>query len=120
MGEHYYELICVYVDNILCVDLDPKASLLKLGKGYNIKKGSLKPPDTYLGAQVKKKSLPDGTYAWGMSSMKYCKAAIDTVQQMLKEDGDRFHLKMTQLTPFDTLYKPELDLTKEIGPKLAS
>ena len=119
-GEHYYELICVYVDDILCVDLDPKASLLKLGEIYNIKEGSLKPPDTYLGAQVKKKSLPDGTYAWGMSSTKYCEAAIDTVQQMLKEDGDGFHLKTTQLTPFDTSYKPELNVTKELGPELAS
>jgi hypothetical protein len=121
-GSEYYELLLTYVDDILCISLDPKATIDFIGDVYEIKKGSEKRPDTFLGAQIYRHHLEDGTYAWAMSSEKYVKSAIVTVEALLDEDeGEvRYHLKTTAKTPFPTSYKPELDLTKELREDMIS
>ncbi len=60
----------MYVDDILMISEDPKKTLKLIGEVYNIKAGSLGPPDTYLGAQIYKHNLRDGTWAWGMTSQE--------------------------------------------------
>jgi hypothetical protein len=57
-----------------------------------------------------------------MSSETYVKNAVNTVETLLDEDeGEvRYHLKTTAKTPFPASYRPELDLTKELGPELLS
>ena len=116
----YYELLLVYVDDILLVSHDPRPSLIELGKVYALKKSSLGTPDIYLGAQIYQHSLPDGRKSWGMSSERYVKSSIETVEGLLKEDGDGYHLKSTAKEPVPLSYKPELDVSPELGPKLAS
>ena len=121
-GSEYYEILLSYVDDILCVSEDPKKTIKAIGDEYEIKEGSEGRPDTFLGAQIYRHHLPNGTYAWAMSSEKYIKNAINTVETLLDEDegGVRYHLKTTAKTPFPTSYKPELDLTKELGPAMMS
>ena len=87
---------------------------------YEIKEATAGPPDSYLGTQIYKHSLPDGCWAWAMSSIKYVKNAIQTVETLLKEDGNGLHLKTTAHVPFPSSYKPELDFSPELtGPLLA-
>ena len=117
-GEPYYELILVYVDDLLLVSDKPEPLFEEIDKLYKIKKGSIGPPSTYLGAQVYRHNLPDGSSAWGMSSEKYVNNAIKIVEQLLKEDGDGRHLKTTARVPIETSYKPELDATEELGETL--
>jgi hypothetical protein len=62
-GTEYYELLLVYVDDILLVSHDPGTTLRVIGTYYELKEGSLGPPDTYLGAQVYQHNLPDGRKA---------------------------------------------------------
>ena len=119
-GTEYYELCLVYVDDILLVSHNPRPSLLQIGAFYELKGGSLGNPETYLGAQVYRHYLRDGRKAWGMSSEKYTKNAVQTVEALLHEDGDGFHLKSTVKQPLPTTYKPELDISRELGPRLTS
>ena len=119
-GSEYYELCLVYVDDILLVSHDPKPTLLRIGASYEIKEGSLGPPETYLGAQVYKHYLPDGRAAWGMASEKYTRNAVKTVEDLIREDNEGLHLKTTAREPLPSGYKPELDISKELGDKLTS
>ena len=119
-GTEYYELLMVYVDDILMVSHDPKATIDKIGEVYEIKEGSAGAPSTYLGAQVYRHSLPDGRSAWAMSSEKYAKNAVRTVKELLREDGEGCHLKSTASVPYPTSYKPELDMSEPLDEDLMS
>ena len=59
-GMDYYELLLVYMDDILLVNHDPKSTLDNLGKIYALKEGSLGKLDIYLGSQIYEHYLPDG------------------------------------------------------------
>ena len=119
-GAEYYKLLLVYVDDILLMSHDPKSTLTRLGKIYPLKERSLGKPELYLRAQIYEHHLPDGRKAWGMSNEKYVKSAVSTVEDLLKEDGDGYHLKTTAREPVPHSYKPELDITSELGPQLTS
>ena len=99
---------------------DLRPSLIDLGKVYALKEGSLGTPDIYLGAQIYQHSLPDGRKSWGMSSERYIRSSIETVDGLLKEDGDGYHLKSTAKELVPLSYRPELDVSPELGLKLAS
>ena len=119
-GEEYYELILVYVDDILLVSHDPQPVLDKIDKHYKIKAGSTGEPTIYLGAQIYKHNLPNGSWAWGMTSEKYVTNAVRIVEELLNEDGHGKHLKTTAKVPVPSSYKPELDTSPELEPKLTS
>ena len=53
-GDIYYELLLVYVDDILCISHDPCPILDTIDSFYKIKEGSLEELSTYLGAQIYK------------------------------------------------------------------
>ena len=123
-GTEYYELLLVYVDDILLVSHAPRSTLEAIGEICEIKDGKIDEPETHLGAQVYMHHLPDGTSAWALTCEKCIKNAIATVEMMLDGDarnGAAAHkLKSTAVTPFPTSHKPELDFTKELGPELLS
>ena len=119
-GTEYYELLLVYVDDILLVSHQPKPTLEELGKIYALKDGSLDKPKIYLGAQLYEHFLPDGRKAWAMASDKYVKSAMTTVEDLLKSDGDGSHLKTTAKEPVPTSYRPELDVSEELNAEMTS
>ena len=119
-GTEYYELLLVYVDDILLVSHQPKPTLEELGKIYALKDGSLDKPEIYLGAQLYEHFLPDGRKAWAMASDKYVKSAVTTVEDLLKSDGDGSHLKTTAKEPVPTSYRPELDVSEELNAEMTS
>ena len=82
----YYELLLVYVEDILLVSHDPKPMLKAIGEEYELKVASLKEPDTYLGVQISKWGLPDGMHTWAMSSKKYVKNTVLMVETLLARD----------------------------------
>ena len=45
----YYELLLIYVDNILLVSHDPEPMLKAINEEYELKVGNLKEPDTCFG-----------------------------------------------------------------------
>ena len=48
------------------------------------------------------------------------KNVVKTVEQLLEEDGQGYVLKNNAKNPFPSNYKPELDVTDELGEGLAS
>ena len=118
----HYEMVLVYVDDILIFSRDPKTAMDELGQMYELKPESVKPPDIYLGANIEKIQLPDGRVEWGMTSRTYVKNAIKIVESLLAEDyeGENARLKTTARNPFPSGYKPELDVTNELHDDMVS
>ena len=74
-GEKYYEYILVYVDDILCISVDPRRPMNDISRTLRFKKDKIEPPELYLGAKLEKKIL-NGVGVWTMTSCNYVKAAI--------------------------------------------
>ena len=116
----HYEMILVYVDDILIFAKKPKEIMDDLGKHYEMKPESVKTPEMYLGANFDKIQLPDGRSEWCMSSKHYVKNAIKVIEAWMIEDDPEAKLKSTAKNPFPSGYKPELDVTTELNDDLAS
>jgi hypothetical protein len=118
-GVKYWAYILIYVDDILCIHHDPRTSLSHIDKYFKMKPGSIMEPTFYLGAKLKKTVMPNGVAAWGMSSSKYVQAAVQNVQEYLKNNGD-MKLKKKASAPFEATYRAEIDESPVLGPKLAN
>ena len=116
-GEKVYEYILLYVDDALVVGINAKEQLDHVGTYFEFKKGSIGPPSTYLGSQLRLVVLENGQEAWGISSPKYVQAAVQNVEDRLKKTGQQLK-KAT--APMRTSYCPDLDVTRECDPEEAS
>ena len=67
-----------------------------------------------------KVQMLDGREVWGSSSRYYVKNVIIVVKRLFEEDGKGYTLRNTVKAPFLLGYKPELDVTEDLGPELAS
>jgi hypothetical protein len=79
-GFEYYEMLFVYVDDILSLSHRTKEAIEEITKFYKAKDGSIKEPDIYLGVKISKIQMPDGQEAWLLSPRNYVKSAIDVVE----------------------------------------
>jgi hypothetical protein len=107
-GVKYCAYILIYVNDILCVHHDPGTSLAQIDKYLKMKPGSIMEPIFYFGANPKKTVIPNGVVAWGMSSSKYVQAAVQNVQEYLKENGES-KLKKNASAPFEAIYRAEIE-----------
>jgi hypothetical protein len=118
-GFKYWSYVMVYTDDILVVDHEPKSIMDYLASRYKLKPGSVKEPDTYLGAQVSKfyiDGAPDPEKpTWAMSSEKYVKQAVSDVEQELSSVDKCLPTRVT--TPLSQGYRPELDQSRELDAK---
>jgi hypothetical protein len=119
-GHKYYEMLFVYVDDILALSHQATECIQEITTFFKAKDGSIKPPEIYLGADVAKIQLPDGREVWSTSPRTYVKNSILVVERLLEEDGDGYVLKSNARNPFPTGYKPEVDVTDELDQTLAS
>ena len=119
-GEPYYKYILVYVDDVLHLHAKGKSDMDKINAAYRLKDGSIAPPERYLGANIHKVQLDDGSTAWSQSSEDYLSGAIKQVQADL--DKDNIQLKRyggnNQKRPYDVNYRPEIDTTDELNAEL--
>ena len=86
-GFEYFEMILVYVEDILCVSEHPDTIMDFFGKFYLIKDGDTSPPKIYLGANIGKFQNPNGKEVWEMSAEDYCVISVKNVETMLQEVG---------------------------------
>ncbi|KAL7525855.1 hypothetical protein ACHAWF_001533, partial [Thalassiosira exigua] len=121
-GTLYYELLLVYVDDVLAISHDPKEIMETIGKRFEIKNVEYGPPTTYLGGGLERFQIP-GTNErpWSLLSTQYVKAAVANVEALLKEEGREFKTatgeKAQKRNPIPSGYKPELDTTEECDPE---
>ncbi|KAL7574019.1 hypothetical protein ACA910_015599 [Epithemia clementina (nom. ined.)] len=111
-GFEYYEMLLVYVDDVIAVSHRPGEIIESIAQLYRLKD---KPgaPEIFLGADIKQWDLPDGKRCWAMSAGTYLKRALATVDKMLAEDNSK--LAPTAKTPFRSGYRPEVDITPELS-----
>jgi hypothetical protein len=98
---------------------DPGMSLAQIDKYLKMKPGSIMEPTLYLGAKLKKTVMPNGVVAWGMSSIKYVKAAVQNVQEYLKKNGDR-KLKKKVSATFEATYRSEIYESPMLVPEMTN
>ena len=118
-GFKYWSYILVYTDDILVIDHEPKVAMDYLASRYTLKPGSVKEPDTYLGAQVSKFYISGAADPekprWAMSSEAYVKQAVTNVEEELSKVERCLPTRVT--TPLSQGYRPELDQSRELDPK---
>ena len=112
-GEEYYEYVMLYVDDVMVASCDAKRVMEDLGQGIKFKGDKIEPPTSYLGAQLSCKKLLNGKLVWCVSSDKYVNAAIQNVEEAIKNKCWKIPTKVK--TPMDTIFIPELDGTPELG-----
>ena len=110
-GQEYYEYTLCYVDDILTISHKATQVLEDLQVVFKLKDDKIAPPEIYLGVQLEKMTV--GTHdGWALSSDKYIKAALDTIEKSLADAGKRLPSKCKTL--ISSGYRPELDTTPEL------
>ena len=91
-GQEYYEYILCYVDDILTISHKATQVLEDIQVVFRLKDNKIAPPEIYLWVQLKKMTV--GTHdGWALSSDKYIKVALDTVEKSLADAGKRLPSK---------------------------
>ena len=114
-GTKYYEYVLVYVGDILTMSEKPEEIMQSLMNEFTFKGGAdgVIPPTDNLGAKLEWKEDIMGRDCWSMTSYKYVNAAIQAVEERLKERNDR-PLPLRAASPMSYDYIPELDATEEL------
>jgi hypothetical protein len=118
-GSDYYECILLYTDDCLVLSENAEQVLRKeLGRYFTLKEESIGPPKIYLGGSVRKVQLENGVECWAFSSSQYVQAAVKNVEEYLAtRNNERWKLLPGRAeTPMRTAYRPELDVSPELGP----
>ena len=119
-GLRYYAYVLIYVDDCLAIHHDAQSCLLEIDKFFTMKPDSIGDPDVYLGAKLRKVTLSNGVQAWSLSPSKYVQEAVKNVEKYLDEKmgGRKLPNRFRGLWPSD--YRPELDDSPELDPKMAN
>ena len=112
-GEQYYEYAMLYVDDVMAASHKAMDLMKELGRGIKYKNNIIEPPTSYLGAQLKRKDLPNGQHCWSLSSDKYVNAAVQNVDETIKKRGRKIPTKVR--TPMTSDFVPELDSSPELN-----
>ena len=76
-----------------------KEVMEEIRRKFKLKKGKIQPPESYLEARLRKKTL-NGLDMWTMSSYDYVVAAVKNVKETLK-DSLKWKLPKNAPTPND-------------------
>jgi hypothetical protein len=117
-GTKYYSYIIVYVDDILCCDVDPRPVMDQVNDGFRLKNNLIEVPKLYLGTDVKKWKFSgedgQGSECWALGSDSYLKEALRVCNKLMVEHDLKFTStkRHGRKTPFSNHgYRPELDDT---------
>jgi hypothetical protein len=117
-GSKIYEYVLCYVDDCIFQGIDPKAFMDYLRGSYKLKEGSVKSPETYLGADIRVYELSNNRTAWALSSDTYVKRAVAEVERELSYVGKALTKRVS--SPLASGYRPELDASPELNQVKAS
>jgi hypothetical protein len=106
--------------NTLAISHNPMEVMRRIDKFFPMNEESMGPPDIYRGAKLSKVRLSNGVEAWAISSSKYVKEGVKNVEDYLGKEYHGRSLARKTSTPMKITYRPELDITPELGPEKAS
>ena len=75
-GAKYYAYFLLYVDDCLVIHHAADTDLHELDQFFKINSGSIRDPNIYLGAKLRKVVLENGVEAWATSELKYVKEPL--------------------------------------------
>jgi hypothetical protein len=111
--------VLLYVDDVLVISKKAEAVLRKeIGKDWILKEESICPLSKYLGGKPREVTLTSGVKCWAFGSSQFVQSAIKNVHDHLTKKGIK--LPYTSPNPLSTDYRPELDVTPELGEAEAS
>ena len=115
----YYEYVLLYTDDCLVIS-DRAETLLRneIGKYFELKESSIGPPTKYLGGKLREVELENGQKCWAFGLKQYVEAAVQNVVDYLKKREKSLIAKAP--TPMSCGYRPEIDVTPELGPEDAA
>ena len=96
----YYAYILHYVDDILAIHHNTMLELNEIDKFFHIKPESKGEPMTYLGAKIRKVTLPDGMEAWSVIPSKYVQKSIKNVKEYINKEFPGMVLLKNLSAPF--------------------
>ena len=92
----------------------PEAVLREeIGKHFKLKEGSIRPPSQYIGGKLRQVTMANSQKCWPFGSTQYVRAAVDNVEEYLGKKGQKLPSKA--LTPLSSKYRPEVDISEELG-----
>ena len=108
------------MNDSLAISHDAKSVLDRMDNFFMIKKGSIRDPNIYLGAKLRKVQLDNSVFVWGMSPAKYVHEAVINIEEHLNKEyeGRKLPKRATNLWP--SKYVSETYTTPELGPKQAN
>ena len=81
-GTAYYEYVLLYVDDCLVISNNSENFIREeIGKYFEFKKESIKPPDLHLSRNLRQVTLDNGVKAWDFGSSQYVQAAVNYVEE---------------------------------------
>ena len=90
-GTEYYELLLVYVDEVLAVRQSLESIMKDIGFAFEIKDNKYGPNTAYLGDNVEPFQMSDGKYAWSIKCDSYVAASVKTIRDLLSDDNGELH-----------------------------
>ena len=112
-GFEYYEYVLTYVDDCLAISHNPKATMEGIQAKFKLKNDKIEEPSDYLGATLAKMTTASGTECWTQSADKYVMASTQSVEATLAQKGNKLPTKC--ITPLSSGYRPEVDVSPELG-----
>ena len=110
-GSSFYEYVLCYVDDLLCISMNPATILGCVEHTYQLKDKPFK-AECSIGATIKEFYFQgDAKPRWAMSSNEYIKNAIKTVETELAKWDKKLSTKA--ITPLASGYQPELDVSPQ-------
>ena len=85
----YYAYILLYVDDMMAVYHDGVSTLKEIDKFLKIKPGLIGDSDIYLGAKLRKYTLPNDVITWAMSPSKYIQESVRSMEKYLMKEYGR-------------------------------
>jgi hypothetical protein len=115
-GTDCWEYVLLDVDDVLVIGVEAKQILCKeIGRYFELREESIGPPDFYLGGKMREAELENGVKPWSINVSQYVQSAVNNV---LSKNNQKQSSKVD--TPMQTIYQPELYLTFELPPDMAS
>ena len=123
-GQEYYEYILCYVDDILTISHKATQVLEDIQVVFKLRDNKIAPPKIYLRVQLEKMTvgIHDG---WALSSDKYIKVALETVEKSLADAGKHLPSKCKTLSSrwsfrtglsYNRVFKGGIEMTHFPGP----
>ena len=118
-GTEYMEYVLLYVDDVLVISENAERVIRdEIGRHWEFKESSIEKPSIYLGGKCREVELDNGTKCWAFGSSQYVQEAVKNVEEWLKKRSRSLPRKAE--APFKAGYRPELDVSQELGPDEAS